>query len=68
MKVFPPTFNWITSFLRFGGGSENLQRSEQAHFLAASPLTRAPASLALNIRSLPLASVLPNVSLLASYI
>ena len=35
--------------------------------IAASPLMCAPASLALNIRSLPLARVLPNVSLHAGF-
>ena len=44
-----------------------LQRSGQAHFLRASSPDSSEGSLRFQIRSLPLARVLPNVSLLAGY-
>ena len=48
-------FRWFLIGLFHSCGLEvevkNLQRSEQAHFLAASPLTRAPAPLALNTQT-----------------
>ena len=45
-------FDWIISFLRFGMELKKIERSEQANFLAALPLTHMHAQATTNVRLL----------------